>query len=381
MVQVAWGTLHGGIGWWKLCSFVGVHAFKVYKIVGWHLGLLPNGNFEQVPKPTDLNGTELVNTFALPHWKISGFVEYIESGHKQGDLLLVIPEGTYAVRLGNEASIKQWLNVSRGNYYAISFSAARTCAQSEKLNVSVSPESGTVPMQTIYSSNGWDLYAWGFQAKRSEVELVIHNPGMDDDPACGPIIDSVAIQTLNPPRLTKYNVVKNGDFEEGPYLVANTSWGVLIPPIIEDDHSPLPAWMVESLKAVKFIDSNHYSVPHGKRAVELVAGRESALAQVVRTILGKTYSLTFSVSDAADGCIGSMMVEAYADRGMVDVPYESNGIGGHKKAGLQFVATGNRTRVVFLSNNYHMKFDGSLCGPVIDDVLLLSVRNPGRKLL
>lgn len=78
------------------------------------------------------------------------------------------------------------------------------------------------------------------------------------------------------------NVVKNGDFEEGPYLVANTSWGVLIPPIIEDDHSPLPAWMVESLKAVKFIDSNHYSVPHGKRAVELVAGRESALAQVCK---------------------------------------------------------------------------------------------------
>lgn len=95
--------------------------------------------------------------------------------------------------------------MSRGNYYAISFSAARTCAQSEKLNVSVSPESGTVPMQTIYSSDGWDSYAWGFQAKRSEVELVIHNPGMDDDPACGPIIDSVAIQTLNPPRLTKCN--------------------------------------------------------------------------------------------------------------------------------------------------------------------------------
>ncbi|KAJ4768630.1 hypothetical protein LUZ62_079005 [Rhynchospora pubera] len=345
------------------------------------VGLLPNGDFEKGPKTNELNGTEIIGKFALPQWEISGFVEYIESGHKQGNMLLVIPEGTYAVRLGNEASIKQRLNVSRGNYYSITFNAVRTCAQQEKLNVSVSPESDVMPMQTIYSSIGWDSYAWGFQAKHSVVELVIYNPGVDDDPACGPLIDSVAIQTLNPPRLTKYNVVKNGDFEEGPYMFANTSWGVLIPPKIDDDNSSLPAWMVESLKAVKYIDSNHYSVPQGKRAVELVAGRESALAQVVRTIPGKIYSLTFSVGDAADGCIGSMMVEVYADRGMVDVPYESNGTGGSKKAVLQFIATGNKTRVVFLSSNYHMKFDGSLCGPVIDDVLLLSVRNPGRKVL
>ncbi|KAJ4821354.1 hypothetical protein LUZ62_033920 [Rhynchospora pubera] len=344
-------------------------------------GLLPNGDFEKGPKPSELNGTEIIGKFALPQWEISGFVEYIEYGHKQGDMLLIVPEGTYAVRLGNEASIKQRLNISRGTYYAISFNAVRTCARAEKLNVSVSPEWSIMPMQTIYGSNGWDSYAWGFQAKRTEVDLVIHNPGVDDDPACGPLIDSVAIETLNPPRLTKYNMIKNGDFEEGPYLFANASWGMLIPPIMNDDHSPLPAWMAESLKAVKFIDSKHFSVPKGKRAVELVAGRESALAQIVRTTPGKTYSLTFYVGDAADGCIGSMMVEVYADQGMVDVPYESNGTGGFKKAVLQFVATGNRTRVVFLSSYYHMKFDGSLCGPVVDDVLLLSVRNPGRKVL
>jgi hypothetical protein len=81
------------------------------------------------------------------------------------------------------------------------------------------------------------------------------------------------------------NLLKNGDFEEGPYIFPNTSWGTLIPPKIEDDHSPLPAWMVESLKAVKYIDSDHYSVPKGKRAVELVAGKESALAQVCKMSL------------------------------------------------------------------------------------------------
>lgn len=103
--------------------------------------------------------------------------------------------------------------------------------------------------------------------------------------------------------------------------------------------------------------------------------------QIVKTITGKTYSLTFSVGDAADGCIGYMMVDAYVDRRTLQVPYESNGTGGFKKAALKFVATGNRTHVIFLSSNYHMKFDGSLCGPVVDDVLLLSVRNPRRRLL
>ncbi|KAJ4768632.1 hypothetical protein LUZ62_079007 [Rhynchospora pubera] len=333
-------------------------------------GLLPNGDFKDGPKLTELNGTEIIGKHALPQWEISGFVEYIEYGHMQGDMHLVVPEGAYAVRLGNEASIKQHLHLSRGSYYAITFSAVRTCAQAEKLNVSVSPESSLVPMQTIYSSIGWDSYAWGFQAKFSKVDLVIHNPGVEEDPSCGPLIDSVAIQTLYPPPLTNDNMLRNGDFEEGPYLFANVSWGVMIPPMTEDVHSPLPAWMVESLKAVKYIDSNHYSVPQGKRAVELVAGRESALAQVVSTTPGKNYSLTFSVGDAGDSCIGYMMVEAYADRGIVRVPYESNGTGGFKKADLQFVATGNTTRVVFLSSNYHMKFDGSLCGPVIDDVML-----------
>ncbi|CAN1176684.1 Protein DUF642 L-GALACTONO-1,4-LACTONE-RESPONSIVE GENE 2, partial [Linum perenne] len=35
--------------------------------------------------------------------------------------------------------------------------------------------------------------------------------------------------------------------------------------------SPLPGWIVESLKAVKYIDSDHSSVPQGRRAVELDA--------------------------------------------------------------------------------------------------------------
>ncbi|KAK4742687.1 hypothetical protein SAY87_000688 [Trapa incisa] len=339
-------------------------------------GLLPNGNFERGPKPSEMKGTVVVGKYAIPQWEISGFIEYIKSGQKQGNMLLIVPEGTFAVRLGNEASIKQRLKVVKGMYYSITFSAARTCAQDERLNVSVAPDWDVLPIQTVYSSNGWDSYAWAFQAELDVAEIVIHNPGVEEDPACGPLIDSVAIKVLYPPRATNKNLLKNGGFEEGPYVFPNTSWGVLIPPKIEDDHSPLPGWIVESLKAVKYIDSVHFSVPEGKRAVELVAGKESAIAQIAHTIPGKTYILTFSVGDASNTCEGSMIVEAFAGKETVKVPYKSMGKGGFKRALLRFRAVSTRTSVLFYSTFYTMKADASLCGPVIDDVKLLSVKNP-----
>ncbi|KAH6783706.1 transmembrane protein [Perilla frutescens var. hirtella] len=343
-------------------------------------GLLDNGNFELAPSASDLNGTIVLKPHAIPKWQTSGFVEYIKAGQKQGDMLLVVPEGYAAVRLGNEASIKQLLNVTKGMYYSLTFSAARTCAQDESVNVSVAPDFGVMPIQTLYSSNGWDSYAWAFKAIYSVAEILIHNPGVEEDPACGPLIDSIAIRALYPPRPTNQNLLKNGDFEEGAYILPNTSWGVLIPPNIEDDNSPLPAWMVESLKAVKYIDAAHFSVPHGQRAIELVGGKESAIAQVARTTVGKTYQLTFAVGDASNSCEGSMIVEAFAGRDTVKVPYESKGKGGYKRAVLKFVATTTRTRIMFLSTYYHMRSDdyASLCGPVVDDVKLLSVRNPRR---
>ncbi|KAK4422320.1 hypothetical protein Salat_1814300 [Sesamum alatum] len=349
-------------------------------VFGFRDGLLDNGNFEQAPKSSDLNGTIVLKPNAIPKWQVSGFVEYIKAGQKQGDMLLVVPEGYAAVRLGNEASIKQSLNVTKGMYYSLTFSAARTCAQEERLNVSVAPDFGVLPVQTLYSSNGWDSYAWAFQAHYSVAEILIHNPGVEEDPACGPLIDSIAIRALYPPKATRDNLLKNGDFEEGPYVFPNTSWGVLIPPNVEDDNSPLPAWIVESLKAVKYIDAAHFSVPHGQRAIELVGGKESAIAQVARTIIGKTYELTFAVGDASNSCQGSMIVEAFAGRDTVKVPYASKGKGGYKRAVLRFTATAARTRIMFLSTYYHMRSDdfASLCGPVVDDVKLLSVRTPRR---
>ncbi|KAG2567133.1 hypothetical protein PVAP13_7NG217400 [Panicum virgatum] len=287
-------------------------------------------------------------------------------------MILPVPEGARAVRLGNDATIRQLLGVTRKKTYSITFSAARTCAQAEKLNMSAGPESGVLPIQTVYTSSGWGSYSYAFRARHSTVWLTIHNPGVEEDPACGPLIDLVAIKTLSPPRREKGNMLRNGDFEEGPFIFPGTAWGALVPPLGEDDVSPLPGWMVMSgTKAVKYVDAAHHAVPRGARAVEME----------VPTAPGRWYRLSF-VGDAGDGCAEPLGVEAYAARAAARVLYESRGTGGSRRASLEFAAAANATRVVFQSLNHHVKPEGMLCGPVLDDVALVSVRRrAARRLL
>ena len=110
--------------------------------------------------------------------------------------------------------------------------------------------------------------------------------------------------------------------------------------------------------------------------MELLAGRESAIAQVIRTVPGRQYALSFTVGDASNACRGSLMVEAYAGRESTKVAYESAGKGGVKRAVLPFRAASARTRLVFFSSFYSTRSDdlSSLCGPVLDDVAVVSVR-------
>ncbi|KAL5719771.1 hypothetical protein ACHQM5_012512 [Ranunculus cassubicifolius] len=336
---------------------------------------LPNGNFEEGPKPSNLNKTVIKGKYSLPRWEINGLVEYIHGGPQPGGMFFAVAHGVHAVRLGNEASVAQTVAVKPGSFYAITFGASRTCAQDEVLRVSVAPQSGDLPLQTLYSSFGGDVYAWGFKATSKVAKITFHNPGMQEDPACGPLIDAVAIKELTPPTLTRVNMVKNGGFEEGPYVFKNNSEGVLIPPKQEDYTSPLPGWIIESLKAVKFIDSKHFNVPVGLYAVELVAGRESAIAQVLRTVPNKLYTLSFTVGDAKNGCHGSMMVEAFAAKDTLKVPFKSTGKGTFKTASMTFKALEERTRITFYSSFYHTRVDnyGALCGPILDQVKVVPV--------
>ena len=146
-----------------------------------------------------MKGPVVTGKYAIPNWELSGFVEYIESGHTQADMMLPVPVGANAVRLGNDATIRQQLKVARHTYYSISFIAARSCAQEEKLNVSVDPEFGLLPIQTVYTNTGWDTYSWAFKPRHTTVWLSIHNTGIEENPACGPLIIAVTIKALHPP--------------------------------------------------------------------------------------------------------------------------------------------------------------------------------------
>ncbi|XP_052147256.1 protein DUF642 L-GALACTONO-1,4-LACTONE-RESPONSIVE GENE 2 [Oryza glaberrima] len=334
-------------------------------------GLLINGNFETAPRK--VNKTLIVGRHSLPGWTLRGHVEYVSGGPQPGGMFFAVPHGVHALRLGGRASASQNVSVRPGALYALTFAATRTCAQDEALRVAVAPSlspPADVAVRTLYSADTADTWAWGFRASSAAAQVTFSNPGVQEDASCGPLLDAVAIKELPTPYPTKDNLIKNEGFEIGPQVFKNSTVGVLLPPKQKDATSPLPGWIIESLKAVRFIDAAHFSVPAGKYAVELVAGRESAIAQVIRTVANRAYNLSFVVGDAKNGCHGSMLVEAFAGNVTQKVPFESAGNGGFKPASFRFVAAGVRTRVTFYSSYYHTKVsDGvSLCGPVLDQV-------------
>ncbi|CAD6215077.1 unnamed protein product [Miscanthus lutarioriparius] len=340
-------------------------------------GLLINGNFETAPRK--LNKTLIVGRHSLPGWTVQGHVEYVSGGPQPGGMFFAVPHGVHALRLGSRASASQNVTVRPGALYALTFAATRTCAQDESVRVAVSPSLSApadVAVRTLYSGASADTWAWGFRASSPVAQVTFANPGVQEDAACGPLLDAVTIKELPAPYPTKDNLIKNDGFEIGPQVLKNSTVGVLLPPKQKDATSPLPGWIIESLKAVRFIDAAHFSVPAGQYAVELVAGRESAIAQVIRTVPNRAYNLSFAVGDAKNGCHGSMLVEAFAGNVTQKVPFESAGKGGFKAAAFRFVAAGARTRLTFYSSYYHTKVtDGvSLCGPVLDQVKVVPVK-------
>ncbi|KAL6133937.1 hypothetical protein ACLB2K_066170 [Fragaria x ananassa] len=217
--------------------------------------------------------------------------QHLDGGPLPGGFYFPVARGFHAVRLGNEASISQKVNVNPGSVYSLTFSTKRTCAPDEVLRVSVPGQSAELSVQTLYSSDGGDTYAWAFKATSKVVRVTFHNPGIQEDPACGPLFDAIAIKEI----------------------------------ILRQKY--IRGWIIESLKPVKYIDRKHFSVPSGFTAIELVAGRESAIAQIIRTIPNKSYNLMFmTIGDAKNGCHGSMMVEAFAGKETLKVPYVSLGL-------------------------------------------------------
>ncbi|XP_031132097.1 uncharacterized protein LOC116033493 [Ipomoea triloba] len=362
------------MGWSSTrCKWVSAMVLLLVSLAAGELqdGPLLNGDFETAPS----GGFSADDRFSdgpaeIPNWKTNGTVELVESGQKQGGMILIVPQGQHGARLGNDAEISQEVQVEKGALYSITFSAARTCAQLESLNVSVPPASQTIDLQTLYSVQGWDTYSWAFQPQEDNVRVVFRNPGMEDDPTCGPIIDDIAMKKLFVPDKPKDNPVLNGDFESGPWMFRNESLGVLLSTNLDEDTSPLPGWIVESNRAVRYIDSYHFNVPGGKRAIELLSGKEGIISQMVETKPNKPYRLTFSLGHAGDKCKQPLAVMAFAGDQAENIHYTPNSNSTFQTADVNFTAKAERTRIAFYSIYYNTRTDdmSSLCGPVVDDV-------------
>ncbi|KAL8488986.1 hypothetical protein ACS0TY_024577 [Phlomoides rotata] len=153
-------------------------------------------------------------------------------------------------------------------------------------------------------------------------------------------------------------------------MFRNESQGVLLPTNLDEDTSSLPGWIVESNRVVRYIDSNHFSVPGGKRAVELLSGKECIISQMVETKANKPYMLTFSLGHASDACKQPLAVMAFAGDQAQNMHYTPNSNSTFQTANLNFTAKADRTRVAFYSIYYNTRTDdmSSLCGSVVDDV-------------
>ncbi|KAK8933481.1 hypothetical protein KSP39_PZI015491 [Platanthera zijinensis] len=377
---------------------IGIHLFLAILLASFQWvaaafedGPLVNGDFEIIPAGGFPSAGTGEGASVIPGWEINGTVEVVRSGQRQGGMILIVPQGEHAVRLGNEAGVSQDVAVEKGSMYAVTFSAARTCAQLESLDISVAGASSqTVDLQTLYSVEGWDAYSWAFQAGSAAsaaiggdgatAKLAFSNPGMEEDPTCGPIIDNIAIKKLFVPDRVEDNEVINGDFEEGPWMFKNSTLGVLLPTNLDEETTSLPGWIIESNRAVRFIDSDHYSVPQGKRAVELLSGKEGIISQMVDTKPDNQYSLLFTMGSAGDSCQLPLAVMAFAGDQAQNFHFAPIGNSTSMPANVSFTAKAERTRVAFYSTYYNTRSDdhSSLCGPVVDDVKVLAASAAAR---
>lgn len=153
-------------------------------------------------------------------------------------------------------------------------------------------------------------------------------------------------------------------------MYKNSTLGVLLPTNLDDETSSLPGWIVESNRAVRFIDSYHFSVPQGKRAIELLSGKEGIISQMVATTPNKPYKLSFSLGHAGDSCKEPLAIMAFAGDQAQNIHYVADANSTFHTVDLNFTSKAERTRVAFYSVYYNTRSDdmSSLCGPVVDDV-------------
>lgn len=350
------------------------HLLLHFALADDSLVALLNGDFSQGPP---VNDTLLeVEVVSLPGWQISGTVQYILAG---GNISL--PDNGRAVQLGRNGRISQAFAAEPGAAYSLTFtlaSAGQNCSTVDFLSVAAPPASSAASflLDQGYNDVTWETHAWGFIPVSSQTNLTFGNQlsqaspqQQDPNITCGPVVDTVFLKKLTTTTVSSSeNLLMNGGFEEGPYLLSNSSYGVLLQDITNMSTSPLPGWTVGS--TVRYIDSGHYFVPEGAAAVELVGGPNASLQQVVSSSKGAEYALSFALGDGKDLCQGNMSVQVVAGDGSTNFTHNSVGSGRYENYTMKFRAVSDTTNISFVNLLRNEEVNALFCGPVIDNVVL-----------
>ncbi|KAL0364321.1 UNVERIFIED_CONTAM: hypothetical protein Sangu_0529700 [Sesamum angustifolium] len=342
---------------------------------------LQNPDFESPPAAINVTSQVFLLTKAnsIPGWSFNGTVWYLTASANSS---FKARQG-HAVQLGENGRINQTLRGTADGYWdhILSFNLAALnegCAADSHaaVNVSVLETWKVFFLGRNLSRDMWERYAfymggWGRgDSVNLEIASVASNSGRDGS-SCWPVVDAFTVKRNGMPRWYEGNMLANGDFEVGPAFLSNSSEGILLNDEPDRLISPLQQWSV--LGTIRYIDSKHYKVPQGKAAVELLSGAPSGIQVDLKLPTTLTsYMLNFTMGDANDSCVGDFILYVQTGVDVHNFTMRSNGTGSASRHSVRFKADPSReTSIRFYSFNETKASDGVLCGPVLDNVVLV----------
>ncbi|XP_017635698.1 protein DUF642 L-GALACTONO-1,4-LACTONE-RESPONSIVE GENE 2 [Gossypium arboreum] len=340
---------------------------------------LQNSDFESPPK--NLTGNSSVpfvllnENNTIPGWTFQGTVQYVTAGR-----IMALPDNGHAIQLGQDAKINQTFQAN-GDYmeYILTFTLApggQNCSANANITVSGPDNQGIFSFKQHYGKQAWQSYGLylGLSGQDETVNLVFESQAVesDDNSTCWPVIDSLLVKAVENLVQGKDNLLLNGGFEFGPDFLSNSTEGILLDSASSPVQSPLSQWAM--VGTIKYIDSKHFFVPHGNAAVEIVSGVSAGIHTEVTLAKGSAYNLEFTLGDANNACEGDFIVEVRAGSVAQNFTIRSDGTGSAEKSSIKFEVDSNATTPIsFSSFTTSQTKDGIFCGPVVDDVVLLSL--------
>ncbi|PWA98820.1 hypothetical protein CTI12_AA011500 [Artemisia annua] len=348
------------------------------------------GEFNLRPTYPIVNGTSdqlllLDNkTNIIRGWSYQGTVSYVIARNS-----FLIGNG---LQLGPNGMISHTFYSDFNTYFFLTFRLAPTspiCANNvTAVNVSYPRFSKVFYYKESLGKETWQNHAYSFPGydyvtlQIQSVAAVSHS-----NIACWPIIGELLLTGINKAEIRENNGVLfnefwNSGFEVGPGSSSYHSQGILLEAESNLNNPSsvqlaLDPWIV--LGKVKYINSNRYKVPQGRRAVELISasGNPSGIAYNADYLTWRLqYTLEFIMGDAGDSCVGDFTVVVQVGSLKWNFMMKSYGVGSSKKYSVKFQlnSTHKITDAVPISfvsyNETRTSENKELCGPVIDAMYL-----------